>query len=356
VRLSPKRVSDFSFGKFSVWQGAQIMTIAYHQFESAPLIERLMREWRTAASEGESGAGASALSGVPDPDAGRKMARSCTIFDMVVERLAEAMTISLRALISHRLTIEVLDVRPVVTRQYLAQAPVPALLAPIALGQVVPRGILLISAPLGCAMVDHLFGTRGRAQEGEIFNRAFNATEQALMARFAEAMLQDLSTALAPVVDMPCRMETQQADAAERALQLRLSLQLNGQGGTVDILLPYGALEAFPDVPRGHDAPAATSPAPAPAPAPTPAPSPAWSGELAKRLQHLPLRAELSIEGARLPLAQVAAARVGTCLWLGESAAVPLTLSVGAIALVHMQLVGSKKGLALKPLAIAAEV
>lgn len=337
------------------------MTIAYHQFESAPLIERLMREWRAAASEGDMGLSVSALSGVPDMQDRRSAVRGTTLFDLVVERLAEAMTLSLRALISHRLTIEVLDVRAVATRHYLAQAPVPALLAPIAMGTVAARGILLIAAPLGCALVDHLFGARGRAPDTEIFSRAFNATEQALMARLAEAMLLDLSQSLAPVVDMPCRMETQQADAAETALHLRLSVQLNGQGGTVDMLLPYEALHAFPDVPRWQAAaeyPAAPAPAPAPACASASAPAPVaaaepWSLQWAGRLQHVPLALSFSIEGAHLPLAQLVGARLGDILWLGAAAHTPVSLSVQEVALLEARLVGSKQGLALMAHSVA---
>lgn len=355
------------------------MTVAYHQFESAPLIERLMREWRAAASEGDAAGAASALSGVPDPDGARPQTRGCTLFDLVVERFAESLTLSLRALISHRLSLDVVDVRAVATRAYLAQAPLPALLAPIAMGQCVQRGILLISAPLGCAMVDHLFGTSPRASDEAMFARAFNATEQALMARLAEAMLADLGTALAPVVAMPCRMETQQAEAAETAVQLRLAIEVNGAGGTVDLLLPFGALTAFPDMvalganlgptqsnislsrPPKADAKApepiaAPTPAPAASSAPAPQATPApWQAYLAARLRHVALRVDISLEGADVPLAHLVSVRVGDCLLLGDAHNLPLSLRIGGQNVVQAHLVQAAEGLALRPVMAALE-
>ena len=232
------------------------------------------------------------------------------MLEIVFDRLVRLMTTSLRNFTSDNVEVSLDRITSVRFGDYLNSIPLPAILAVFKAEEWDNFGLFTVDSSLIYSIIDVLLGGRRGQSAIRIEGRPYTTIETNLVKRMIEIILADAELAfrpLSPVRFNIDRLETNPRFAAisrpaNAAILVRLRIDMEDRGGTVELLLPYATIEPIRDVllqmfmgeKFGRD--------------------PIWEGHLATEIGQAEIAVEAVLYEADLPLRQLMALEVGDTL------------------------------------------
>jgi len=251
------------------------------------------------------------------------------MLEIVFDRLVRLMTTSLRNFTSDNVEVSLDRITSVRFGDYLNSIPLPAILAVFKAEEWDNYGLFTIDSSLIYSIIDVLLGGRRGQSAIRIEGRPYTTIETSLVKRMIEVVLADAELAfkpLSPVKFNIDRLETNPRFAAisrpaNAAILVRLRIDMEDRGGTVELLLPYGTIEPIRDVllqmfmgeKFGRD--------------------PIWEGHLATEIGQASIAVDAVLYEAELPLKQLMKLNVGDTLTLDLKPDALVTVRCGDVTL-----------------------
>ncbi len=234
------------------------------------------------------------------------------MLEIVFDRLVRLMTTSLRNFTSDNVEVSLDRITSVRFGDYLNSIPLPAILGVFKAEEWDNSGLLTVNSNLIYSIIDVLLGGRRGQTAIRIEGRPYTTIETNLIKRMIEVVLADAELAfrpLSPVKFNIDRLETNPRFAAisrpaNAAILVRLRIDMEDRGGTIELLLPYATIEPIRDVllqmfmgeKFGRD--------------------PTWEGHLATEIGQAQIAVDAVLYEAQLPLKQIMKLDVGDTLML----------------------------------------
>ena len=178
------------------------------------------------------------------------------MLEIVFDRLIRLMTSSLRNFTSDNVEVSLDRITSVRFADYLNSIPLPALLAVFKAEEWDNYGLFMLDSNLIYSIIEVLLGGRRGGSPAAIEGRPYTTIETELVKRLVEVVMADAEQAfrpLSPVTFTIDRLETNPRFAAisrpaNAAFLVRLRIDMEDRGGTIEILLPYATIEPIRDV------------------------------------------------------------------------------------------------------------
>src|SRR5881392_4273561 len=271
------------------------------------------------------------------------------MLEIVCDRLVRLMTTSLRNFTSDNVEVSLDRITSVRFGDYLNSIPLPAILAVFKAEEWENFGLITVNSSLIYSIIDVLLGGRRGQSAIRVEGRPYTTIETNLVKRMIEVVLADAEQAfrpLSPVRFNVDRLETNPRFAAisrpaNAAILVRLRIDMEDRGGTIELLLPYATIEPIRDVllqmfmgeKFGRD--------------------PIWEGHLATEIGQAAIAVEAVLYESEMPLKQLMSLDVGDTLTLELKPDALVTVRCGDVALTEgrMGRVGDKVAVrVMKPL------
>jgi flagellar motor switch protein FliM len=234
------------------------------------------------------------------------------MLEIIFDRLVRLMTTSLRNFTSDNVEVSLDRITSVRFGDYLNSIPLPAILGVFKAEEWDNFGLLTVNSSLIYSIIDVLLGGRRGQTPIRIEGRPYTTIETNLIKRMIEVVLADAELAfrpLSPVKFNIDRLETNPRFAAisrpaNAAILVRLRIDMEDRGGTIELLLPYATIEPIRDVllqmfmgeKFGRDS--------------------TWEGHLATEIGQAQIAVDAVLYEAELPLRQIMKLDVGDTLML----------------------------------------
>jgi flagellar motor switch protein FliM len=234
------------------------------------------------------------------------------MLEIIFDRLVRLMTTSLRNFTSDNVEVSLDRITSVRFGDYLNSIPLPAILGVFKAEEWENFGLITINSSLIYSIIDVLLGGRRGQTAVRIEGRPYTTIETNLVKRMIEVVLADAELAfkpLSPVKFNIDRLETNPRFAAisrpaNAAILVRLRIDMEDRGGTIELLLPYATIEPIREVllqmfmgeKFGRD--------------------PTWEGHLATEIGQAEIAVSAVLYEAPLPLRQIMELDVGDTLML----------------------------------------
>jgi flagellar motor switch protein FliM len=251
------------------------------------------------------------------------------MLEIVFDRLVRLMTTSLRNFTSDNVEVSLDRITSVRFGDYLNSIPLPAILAVFRAEEWDNFGLFTVDSGLIYSIIDVLLGGRRGQTAIRIEGRPYTTIEIGLVKRMIEVVLADAEQAfrpLSPVRFTIDRLESNPRFAAitrpaNAAILVRLRIDMEDRGGTIELLLPYATIEPIRDVllqmfmgeKFGRD--------------------PIWEAHLATEIGQAEIAIDAVLYEAELPLRRLMALNVGDTLMLDLKSDACVTVRCGDVAL-----------------------
>src|SRR6201981_3604379 len=178
------------------------------------------------------------------------------MLEIVFDRLVRLMTTSLRNFTSDNVEVSLDRITSVRFGDYLNSIPLPAILAVFRAEEWDNFGLFTVDSGLIYSIIDVLLGGRRGQTAIRIEGRPYTTIEIGLVKRMIEVVLNDAEQAfrpLSPVRFAIDRLESNPRFAAitrpaNAAILVRLRIDMEDRGGTIELLLPYATIEPIRNV------------------------------------------------------------------------------------------------------------
>jgi flagellar motor switch protein FliM len=251
------------------------------------------------------------------------------MLEIVFDRLVRLMTTSLRNFTSDNVEVSLDRITSVRFGDYLNSIPLPAILAVFRAEEWDNFGLFTVDSGLIYSIIDVLLGGRRGQTAIRIEGRPYTTIEIGLVKRMIEVVLADAEQAfrpLSPVRFTIDRLESNPRFAAitrpaNAAILVRLRIDMEDRGGTIELLLPYATIEPIREVllqmfmgeKFGRD--------------------PIWEAHLATEIGQAEIGIDAVLYEAALPLRRLMALNVGDTLMLDLKPDACVTVRCGDVAL-----------------------
>ncbi|MGB3722637.1 MAG: flagellar motor switch protein FliM [Pacificimonas sp.] len=251
------------------------------------------------------------------------------MLDVIFDRLVRVMTTSLRNFTSDNIEVGIESVESVRFGDHLADVPMPAMLAVFRAQEWDNYGLVTLHSDLIYAVVDVLLGGRRGSVDLRGEGRSFTTIETMLVERMVHVVMKDLSAAFEPLSPVNFafeRIETNPRFASiarptNAAVNLRLSVNMEDRGGTMELTIPYATLEPvrelllerFMGEKFGRDT--------------------IWESHLAHELHAAHMTVEAVLGERTMRLSDISRLRVGETITFGATAERPVELRASGVTL-----------------------
>src|SRR6478672_8216118 len=251
------------------------------------------------------------------------------MLEIVFDRLVRLMTTSLRNFTSDNVEVSLDRITSVRFGDYMNSIPLPAVLSVFKAEEWENFGLFTVDSSLIYSIIDVLLGGRRGQTSLRIEGRPYTTIETNLVKRLVEVILADAEQAfrpLSPVTFSIDRLETNPRFAAisrpaNAAILVRLRIDMEDRGGTIELLLPYATIEPiravllqmFMGEKFGRDE--------------------IWEGHLATEIGQARIGVDAVLYEARLPLRRMMGLNVGDTLMLEIKPDAMVTVRCGDITL-----------------------
>ncbi len=173
------------------------------------------------------------------------------MLEIVFERLVRLLTTALRNLTSETVDITIQNYSSLRFASYYSTIKPPCSIIVFKVIEWENLGLVVIDSSLIYTMVDLLFGGKKNHRDMKTEGRSHTYIEQALIKQISEVMLSELSASFDSVSPATCvfeRLESNPNFAAitrpgDAIILLKLYVDLDGRGGTIDFMIPYATIE-----------------------------------------------------------------------------------------------------------------
>jgi len=251
------------------------------------------------------------------------------MLEIIFDRLVRLMTTSLRNFTSDNVEVSLDRITSVRFGDYLNSIPLPAILGVFKAEEWENFGLVTVNSSLIYSIIDVLLGGRRGQGAVRVEGRPYTTIETSLIKRMIEVVLADAELAfkpLSPVKFNIDRLETNPRFAAisrpaNAAILVRLRIDMEDRGGTVELLLPYATIEPiratllqmFMGEKFGRD--------------------PIWEGHLATEIGQAQIEVDAVLYEARLPLRRMMQLEVGDTLMLELKPDAMVTVRCGDVTM-----------------------
>src|ERR1700719_4288817 len=251
------------------------------------------------------------------------------MLEIIFDRLVRLTTSSLRQFTSDNVEVSLDRITSVRFGDYLNSIPLPAILAVFKAEEWDNFGLATVNSSLIYSIIDVLLGGRRGQATVRVEGRPYTTIETNLVKRMIEVVLADAELAfkpLSPVKFNIDRLETNPRFAAisrpaNAAILVRLRIDMEDRGATIELLLPYATIEPIRGVllqmfmgeKFGRD--------------------PIWEGHLATEIGQAEIAVNAVLYEAKLPLRRMMALEVGDTLPLNLGPDALVTVRCGDVAL-----------------------
>ena len=251
------------------------------------------------------------------------------MLEIVFDRLVRLMTTSLRNFTSDNVEVSLDRITSVRFGDYMNSIPLPAVLAVFKAEEWENFGLATVDSSLIYSMIDVLLGGRRGQTSLRIEGRPYTTIETNLVKRLIEVVLADTEQAfrpLSPVTLTIDRLETNPRFAAitrpaNAAILVRLRIDMEDRGGTIELLLPYATIEPIRGVllqmfmgeKFGRD--------------------PIWESHLASEIGQAQIAVDAVLYEAEIPLRRLMSLEVGDTLPLDIRADTLVAVRCGEVTL-----------------------
>jgi flagellar motor switch protein FliM len=249
------------------------------------------------------------------------------MLEIVFDRLVRLMTTSLRNFTSDNVEVSLDRITSVRFGDYMNSIPLPAIISVFKAEEWENFGLIAVDSNLIYSIIDVLLGGRRGQTAVRVEGRPYTTIETNLVKRMIEVILADAQQAfkpLSPVSFSIDRLETNPRFAAisrpaNACILVRLRIDMEDRGGTVEIMMPYATLEPIREIllqqfmgeKFGRD--------------------PIWEGHLATEIWQATTDIEAVLYEANLPLRMVMDLKVGDTLALDVKPDAPVRLRCGSM-------------------------
>ena len=175
-------------------------------------------------------------------------------FELINERLARSLRVSLYNLLRRPLEIAVMPLRTAKFSDYAQSLALPSNLNLIRINPLRGTGLFVLDPHLVFSVVDNFFGGTGRQPGAE--GREFAPTEMRVIQMMLRSAFNDMREAWAPVAAIDVEFVkaevnpsfAQIAQAAEQVVICGFQLALEGGGGELHVVFPLSMLEPLKEV------------------------------------------------------------------------------------------------------------
>jgi len=232
------------------------------------------------------------------------------MLEILFDRFVRLLTTSLRNFTSDNVEVTIDSMTSVRFGDYLNSIPLPAIITVFKAEQWDNFGLITVDSNLIYSIIDVLLGGRRGATAIRVEGRPYTTIELGLVKRMIELVLSDGEYAFGPVSPVNFtldRMETnprfaQVSRPANAAILVRLHIDMEDRGGTMEILLPYATIEpirehlqqSFMGEKFGRD--------------------PVWEGHLATEVWQASIEVDAVLYEADVPLRSILNLKVGDTL------------------------------------------
>jgi flagellar motor switch protein FliM len=176
--------------------------------------------------------------------------------EMINERLARALRLSIFGLLRRSPEVSVVGVSTPKYAEYIRGLSVPTSLNLIRFLPLSGTGLMIFEAKLVFALIDTFFGGSGR--HAKIEGRDFTPTENQIIQMMFDQVVVGLHDAWAPVLAVNVEFINREMNPnfanivspTEIVVVSRLRVDIDGKGGEIQITLPYSMLEPLKDTLR----------------------------------------------------------------------------------------------------------
>src|SRR5450631_3911063 len=251
------------------------------------------------------------------------------MLEIIFDRLVRLLTTSLRNFTSDNVEVSLDRITSVRFGDYRNSIPLPAILGVFKAEEWDNSGLLTVNSNLIYSIIDVLLGGRRGQSAIRIEGRPYTTIETNLIKRMIEVVLADAELAfrpLSPVKFNIDRLETNPRFAAisrpaNAAILVRLRIDMEDRGGTIELLLPYATIEPIRDVllqmfmgeKFGRDS--------------------TWEGHLATEIGQAQIAVDAVLYEAQLPLKQIMKLNVGDTLMLEMKSDAMVIVRCGEVTL-----------------------
>ena len=251
------------------------------------------------------------------------------MLEIVFDRLVRLMTTSLRNFTSDNVEVSLDRITSVRFGDYMNSIPLPAVISVFKAEEWENFGLATVDSSLIYSMIDVLLGGRRGQLSLRVEGRPYTTIETNLVKRLIEVVLADAEQAfrpLSPVTFKIDRLETNPRFAAisrpaNAAILVRLRIDMEERGGTIELLLPYATIEPIRNVllqmfmgeKFGRDQ--------------------IWEGHFATEIAQARISVDAVLYEADIPLKQLMALKVGDTLPLEMRADALVSVRCGNVTL-----------------------
>ena len=178
------------------------------------------------------------------------------MLEIIFERMVRHLSTSLRNFFNDNVEVTLDAIRSVRFGDYVNSIPLPAMIAVFKAEEWDNFGLVTVESSLTYAVLDTMLGGKRGGGPVRQDGRPFTTIEMNLLKRMVSVVLTDAETAfrpLSPVSFRVDRIETNPRFAtisrpANAAIRVDLRLDMEGRGGSLQILLPYATIEPVRDL------------------------------------------------------------------------------------------------------------
>lgn len=189
-------------------------------------------------------------------DSGTVSYERLPMLEIIFERMVRHLSTSLRNFFNDNVEVTLDAIRSVRFGDYVNSIPLPAMIAVFKAEEWDNFGLVTVDSTLTYAVLDTMLGGRRGNTQIRHDGRPFTTIEMNLLRRMVSVVLQDAETAFKPLSSVTFkvdRIETNPRFAtisrpANAAIRVDLRLDMEGRGGSLQILLPYATIEPVRDL------------------------------------------------------------------------------------------------------------
>jgi len=189
-------------------------------------------------------------------DSGTVSYERLPMLEIIFERMVRHLSTSLRNFFNDNVEVTLDAIRSVRFGDYVNSIPLPAMIAVFRAEEWDNFGLVTVESTLTYAVLDTMLGGRRGNAAIRHDGRPFTTIEMNLLRRMISVVLLDAETAfkpLSPVTFKVDRIETNPRFAtisrpANAAIRVDLRLDMEGRGGSLQVLLPYATIEPVRDL------------------------------------------------------------------------------------------------------------
>src|SRR5579871_1311707 len=173
------------------------------------------------------------------------------MLEIIFDRLVRLTTSSLRQFTSDNVEVSLDRITSVRFGDYLNSIPLPAILVVFKAEEWDNYGLVTVDSNLIYSMIDVLLGGRRAPTMVRAEGRPYTTIESSMIRRMVEVILADAEQAFAPV--SPIRFTVDRLESnprfavisrhANAAIVVKLRIDIEDRGGSVELLLPYATIE-----------------------------------------------------------------------------------------------------------------